>query len=110
MMSALAFRCVRAVYLLTVFVPVALVLKLADAPPVAVFFTASLAVVPAAAAMGAATEQLSTRSGPGIAGLLNVTFGNAPELIIAGFALADGPSRGGHSGPMPSTSRWSSAW
>jgi Ca2+:H+ antiporter len=40
--------------------------------------------------MSDATEQLSSRSGPGIAGLLNVTFGNAPELIIAFFALIDG--------------------
>src|ERR1700704_1143357 len=37
-----------------------------------------------------ATEQLAERSGPGVAGLLNVTFGNGPELIIAVFALADG--------------------
>src|SRR6195256_640464 len=37
-----------------------------------------------------ATEQLAERSGPGVAGLLNVTFGNTPELIIAVFALADG--------------------
>src|ERR1700704_2977971 len=37
-----------------------------------------------------ATEQLADRSGPGVAGLLNVTFGNTPELIIAVFALAEG--------------------
>ena len=40
--------------------------------------------------MGRATEELAERSGPGIGGLLNVTFGNAPELIIALFALAEG--------------------
>jgi Ca2+:H+ antiporter len=40
--------------------------------------------------MGQATEELAARSGPGIGGLLNVTFGNAPELIIALFALAEG--------------------
>src|SRR4051812_4020403 len=40
--------------------------------------------------MGEATEHLATRSGPGIGGLLNVTFGNAPELIIALFALEKG--------------------
>jgi Ca2+:H+ antiporter len=40
--------------------------------------------------MGTATEQLAARSGPGIGGLLNVTFGNAPELIIALFALGAG--------------------
>ena len=40
--------------------------------------------------MGRATEELAVRSGPGIGGLLNVTFGNAPELIIALFALGAG--------------------
>src|SRR4051794_16415196 len=40
--------------------------------------------------MGESTEHLATRSGPGIGGLLNVTFGNAPELIIAFFALEKG--------------------
>ena len=40
--------------------------------------------------MGRATEELAARSGPGIGGLLNVTFGNAPELIIALFALNEG--------------------
>src|SRR4051812_14171424 len=40
--------------------------------------------------MGRATEELAERSGPGIGGLLNVTFGNAPELIIALFALGKG--------------------
>src|SRR5687767_1469572 len=40
--------------------------------------------------MGRATEELAARSGPGIGGFLNVTFGNAPELIIAFFALNEG--------------------
>ena len=40
--------------------------------------------------MGRATEELAHRSGPGIGGLLNVTFGNAPEMIIAIFALNAG--------------------
>jgi Ca2+:H+ antiporter len=40
--------------------------------------------------MGRATEELAERAGPGIGGLLNVTFGNAPELIIALFALGSG--------------------
>src|SRR4051794_38749706 len=40
--------------------------------------------------MGRATEELAHRSGPGIGGLLNVTFGNAPEIIIALFALGSG--------------------
>src|SRR3978361_620048 len=40
--------------------------------------------------VGRATGELAHRSGPGIGGLLNVTFGNAPELIIALFALNKG--------------------
>jgi Ca2+:H+ antiporter len=81
---------VRPVYYLAGLVPVALALELLDAPATSVFVVSALAVVPAAAMMGEATEQLAERSGPGVAGLLNVTFGNAPELIIALFALADG--------------------
>lgn len=80
----------RPVYYLSAFVPAALVLKVADAAPTLVFFASAVAIVPAAAAMSDATEELSARSGPGIAGLLNVTLGNAPELIIAFLALLDG--------------------
>jgi Ca2+:H+ antiporter len=47
-------------------------------------------VIPTAALMGKATEELAARSGPGIGGLLNVTFGNAPEIIISIFALRAG--------------------
>ena len=54
------------------------------------FAASALGVIPTAALMGRATEELATRSGPGIGGLLNVTFGNAPELIIAFFALEKG--------------------
>jgi Ca2+:H+ antiporter len=70
--------------------PIALVLSLADAAPSLVFATSALGIVPLAALMGDATEQLAARSGPGVGGLVNVTFGNAPELIIAIFALIDG--------------------
>jgi Ca2+:H+ antiporter len=80
----------RPVFILGVFIPVAFALRLADASPEAVFATSALGMVPAAALMGDATEELAARSGPGIGGLVNVTFGNAPELIIAIFALADG--------------------
>jgi len=81
---------VRPVYLLGVFIPAAVGLELAHAEPVLVFFAAALGVIPTAAVMGEATEHLAARSGPGIGGLLNVTFGNAPELIIALFALKEG--------------------
>jgi Ca2+:H+ antiporter len=77
-------------YLLTPFIPAAVALELAHADPVVIFFVAALGIVPTAALMGLATEELAARSGPGIGGLLNVTFGNAPELIIALFALNEG--------------------
>ena len=77
-------------YLLVPFIPIAIVLDVIGASPVAVFFTSAAGVIPTAALMGRATEELAERSGPGIGGLLNVTFGNAPELIIALFALGAG--------------------
>jgi Ca2+:H+ antiporter len=77
-------------YLLVPFIPIALALDIANANAVAIFFTAALGIIPTAALMGIATEELAARSGPGIGGLLNVTFGNAPELIIALFALGSG--------------------
>jgi Ca2+:H+ antiporter len=81
---------VRLLSYLNAFAPLAIALKLLDGPAVVVFFSSALAVIPAAGMMSDATERLSARSGPGVAGLLNVTFGNAPELIIAFFALLDG--------------------
>jgi Ca2+:H+ antiporter len=77
-------------YALTPFIPIAIVLDLIGAGAVVVFFSSALGVIPTAALMGRATEELSARAGPGIGGLLNVTFGNAPELIIALFALNKG--------------------
>jgi Ca2+:H+ antiporter len=77
-------------YLLVPFIPIAVVLDLAGASHAIVFVSSALGIVPTAALMGRATEELAARSGPGIGGLLNVTFGNAPELIIALFALGKG--------------------
>jgi Ca2+:H+ antiporter len=77
-------------YLLIPFIPIAVALEAAHGTPALIFFASALGVVPTAALMGRATEELATRSGPGIGGLLNVTFGNAPELIIAFFALQKG--------------------
>src|SRR3954471_8586627 len=80
----------RPVHYLGVFIPAAIALELAHAGPVVVFAAAALGVIPCAAVMGEATEAIAARTGPGIGGLLNVTFGNAPELIIAFFALIEG--------------------
>src|SRR3954465_11775766 len=80
----------RPVYFLGIFIPVAIAVELAHASPTLVFGAAALGGIPCAAVMGEATEAIAARTGPGIGGLLNVTFGNAPELIIAFFALIEG--------------------
>jgi Ca2+:H+ antiporter len=55
-----------------------------------VFVTACLAILPLAGLMGEATEHLTHHTGPGVGGLLNASFGNAAELIIAFMALRAG--------------------
>jgi Ca2+:H+ antiporter len=76
---------------LLIFVPITLVLERFDgAPAPLVFFSAGIAIVPIAALIVRATEQLATRTGDAIGGLLNATFGNAPELIISLVALRAG--------------------
>ncbi len=77
-------------YLLVPFIPIAIVLELSHAEATIIFLASAAGVIPTAALMGRATEELAARSGPGIGGFLNVTFGNAPELIIAFFALNEG--------------------
>jgi Ca2+:H+ antiporter len=76
--------------LFLIFIPIALVLHGSHAPAPWVFATAAGAIVPLAAYMGRATEHLAGRMGSGIGGLLNATFGNAAELIIALMALRAG--------------------
>ncbi len=72
-------------------VPISIVLGyVVHAPGVWVFVTACLGVLPLAAFMGDSTEHLAHRTGPTIGGLLNATFGNAAELIIALVALRAG--------------------
>src|SRR3954467_366196 len=80
----------RPVLYLGVFIPIAIALELAHAGPVVIFGAAALAVIPCAAVMGEATEAIAARTGPGIGGLVNGTFGHAPQLIIAFFALLEG--------------------
>ncbi len=75
---------------LLVFVPIAIALRWLQADPLWVFITSCLAIVPLAGWMGKATEHLAARLGEGIGGLLNASFGNAAELIIAFFALRAG--------------------
>jgi Ca2+:H+ antiporter len=77
-------------YLLSPLIGAAVIADIADAPATVIFFLAAVALIPPAAMMGRATEELAERSGNVVGGLLNVTFGNAPELIIALFALSKG--------------------
>jgi Ca2+:H+ antiporter len=71
-------------------IPVTLALEHAGAPPPWVFFAAAVAIVPIARLIVRSTEQLATYTGEAVGGLLNATFGNAPELIIALVALRAG--------------------
>ena len=76
---------------LLLLVPISLALAVIDAVPrVLVFTTAILAIVPLAEWVRKATEHVAARAGSAIGGLLNVTFGNAPELILALFVLSGG--------------------
>lgn len=77
---------------LLVFVPVSIALRYVPAwrNDTALFVTSCLAIVPLAGVMGTATEHLAAKVGEGIGGLLNATFGNAAELIIALMALSKG--------------------
>src|SRR6266571_2798182 len=71
-------------------VPVSWILDVVLGPGVVVFVVTGIAIVPLAWFLGLGTEELGKHAGPGIGGLLNATFGNATELIIAIFALASG--------------------
>jgi len=71
--------------------PLAIALRYGQTDALWIFVASALAIVPLAGLMGRATETLAARLGAGIGGLLNATFGNAAEMIIALVALAKGP-------------------
>lgn len=77
---------------LLIFVPIAIALRFVPPlhNPTALFIVSCLAIIPLAGWMGHATEHLAEHLGEGVGGLLNATFGNAAELIIALFALKKG--------------------
>jgi Ca2+:H+ antiporter len=80
----------RALLLLLVFVVLAPLARAFHWGGIATFAFAALAIIPLAGLMGEATERLAARLGAGVGGLLNATFGNAAELIIAIAALQRG--------------------
>jgi Ca2+:H+ antiporter len=73
-----------------VLIPIAIALEWTHADPIYVFVASGAAIIPLAGWMGRATEWMAERLGAGIGGLLNATFGNAAELIIATMALRAG--------------------
>ncbi|HTE85591.1 MAG TPA: calcium/proton exchanger [Dehalococcoidia bacterium] len=74
---------------LLVFIPVSLIAELTH-QPLLTFITAALAIVPLAGLIGRATDQLAVHVGPQLGGLLNATFGNLTELIVAVLLIAAG--------------------
>jgi Ca2+:H+ antiporter len=74
---------------LLVLVPVAVGLELANGPELAIFVASAAAIVPLAGLIGRSTEQLALHTGPRVGGLINATFGNVTELIIAFFLILD---------------------
>lgn len=80
----------RLMLAMLIFVPISIALHFMHAPAGWVFLVSALAIVPLAGLMGTATEELAKCLGSGIGGLLNATFGNATELIIALVAVRSG--------------------
>jgi len=89
-MKDITMRIKPSINWLFIFIPVTLALEHAGVSAPYVFFSAALAIVPIASIIVRATEQIATRTGDAVGGLLNATFGNAPELIIAFVALKAG--------------------
>ncbi|AFY77794.1 calcium/proton exchanger Cax [Pleurocapsa sp. PCC 7327] len=77
-------------FVLLVFIPISIAAHFLEWGETLVFITAALAIVPLAAFMGTATEEIAVVLGPNLGGLLNATFGNATELILAFIALKEG--------------------
>jgi Ca2+:H+ antiporter len=77
-------------YWLLIFIPITLALEHAHVRAPLLFFSAALAIIPIASMIVHSTEQIASRTGDAVGGLLNATFGNAPELIIALVALKAG--------------------
>ena len=74
---------------LLVLVPVSAVLQLAGGNELLIFLTSAGAILPLAGLIGRSTDQLALHTGPRIGGLVNATFGNVTELVIAFFLILD---------------------
>ena len=76
--------------ILLVFIPISIAGHFLEWNATTIFITSCLAIIPLAAWMGTATEEIAVVLGPNLGGLLNATFGNATELIIGIVALKAG--------------------
>ena len=76
--------------IMLIFVPISIILHFMHVEGSWLFIASALAIIPLAGFMGTATEELAKYRGPGVGGLLNATFGNATELIIAIVAVSRG--------------------
>jgi Ca2+:H+ antiporter len=77
-----------AIYFLLIFAPIAVALEVAHADHLVLFLVSAIALIPLAKLIGDSTEHLATHYGPTVGSLLNVTFGNAAEIIIALVAIS----------------------
>ena len=77
-------------FILLLFIPISITAHFLEWNPVVIFITAGLGIIPLAAFMGEATEEIAVVVGSNLGGLLNATFGNATELILAFVALKAG--------------------
>jgi Ca2+:H+ antiporter len=81
---------VRLLIAMLAFVPITVVLRVIGLGPTWIFVAAGLGLVPLSAFIGLATDAVAERTGPRIGGLLNVTLGNAAEMILTIIALREG--------------------
>ena len=90
MLASLKLSKASVLYILLVFTPITVALEFIHADHVVIFVFASIALIPLAKLIGDSTEHLSLHYGPTLGSLLNVTFGNAAEIIIAIVAINAG--------------------
>ena len=90
MLTSLKLSKSSILYLLIIFTPIAVALEFVHADHIIIFVIAAIALIPLAKLIGDSTEHLSIHYGASLGSLLNVTFGNAAEIIIAIVAINAG--------------------
>ncbi|MEW6604141.1 MAG: calcium/proton exchanger [Thermoproteota archaeon] len=90
MLKSITLSKSSAVYFLLIFAPIAVALEFAHVDHIVLFVVAAIALIPLAKLIGDSTEHLATHYGATAGSLLNVTFGNAAEIIIAVVAINAG--------------------